>query len=173
MPHEWTFSRAFATFVRLRLPDLVHEVMVRKSYQNKLVGHVSSRPLSRRGKGPLRGMCPRGPRPPRTSESPRSSRQAIDADRRTGRRHGLGGDARRSPQAVRYKERSTVGTGELLRLNETSLVVGAVRVKGEFQGDVPSDVRYPCPDRRPVDAICHLVSTDWARDREITVFVDR
>lgn len=41
VPDEWTFSRAFAEFSASRLPERVHEALVRKSYQDELVGHLS------------------------------------------------------------------------------------------------------------------------------------
>ena len=41
MPDEWTFSRAFAEFSASRLPERVHEALVRESYQTELVGHLS------------------------------------------------------------------------------------------------------------------------------------
>ena len=41
VPDEWTFSRAFAEFSESRLPERVHEALVRKSYQTELVGHLS------------------------------------------------------------------------------------------------------------------------------------
>ena len=41
VPDEWTFSRAFAEFSASRLPERVHEALVRKSYQAELVGHLA------------------------------------------------------------------------------------------------------------------------------------
>jgi hypothetical protein len=41
VPDESTFSRAFAEFARARLPEAVHEALVRASVGPKLAGHVS------------------------------------------------------------------------------------------------------------------------------------
>lgn len=38
---EWTFSRAFAEFAKQRLPERVHEVLISKSYDSEIVGHIS------------------------------------------------------------------------------------------------------------------------------------
>lgn len=41
VPSESTFSRAFAQFSEDELPQLVHDGMVKASYRDKIVGHVS------------------------------------------------------------------------------------------------------------------------------------
>jgi len=41
VPGEWTFSRAFGEFATSRLPERVHEALIRKSYAAELVGHIS------------------------------------------------------------------------------------------------------------------------------------
>lgn len=41
VPDEWTFSRAFAGFSKLRLPERVHEALIRESYAGELAGHIS------------------------------------------------------------------------------------------------------------------------------------
>jgi len=41
VPDEWTFSRAFAEFSSSRLPERVHEALIKKSYATELVGHIS------------------------------------------------------------------------------------------------------------------------------------
>ena len=41
VPDEWTFSRAFAEFSKLRLPERVHEALIRESYAGELAGHIS------------------------------------------------------------------------------------------------------------------------------------
>ena len=38
---EWTFSRAFAEFSDSQLPERVHESLIKKCYQDELVGHNS------------------------------------------------------------------------------------------------------------------------------------
>ena len=41
VPDEWTFSRAFSEFAKSRLPERVHEALIRKNYAEVLVGHLS------------------------------------------------------------------------------------------------------------------------------------
>ena len=41
VPDECTFSRAFAEFSESRLPERVHEALIKKSYAGELVGHLS------------------------------------------------------------------------------------------------------------------------------------
>jgi len=41
IPDESTFSRAFAEFAKLELPQKVHQALISKIYQNHIVGHVS------------------------------------------------------------------------------------------------------------------------------------
>ena len=41
IPGEYLFSRAFAAFAEGRLPELIHESMVRRGFENRIVGHIS------------------------------------------------------------------------------------------------------------------------------------
>ena len=41
VPHEATFSRAFAEFARMELPQFVHETLVRETQQDRLIGHIA------------------------------------------------------------------------------------------------------------------------------------
>src|SRR6202162_880183 len=41
LPSEATFSRAFAEFARSALPGRVHEALIKRSYEDRLVGHLS------------------------------------------------------------------------------------------------------------------------------------
>ncbi len=38
---EWTFSRAFAEFSQSQLPKRVHESLIKKYYQDEIIGHNS------------------------------------------------------------------------------------------------------------------------------------
>jgi hypothetical protein len=40
LPHESTFSRAFAEFAEMELPQLVHEALIRDTHSDRLVGHI-------------------------------------------------------------------------------------------------------------------------------------
>jgi hypothetical protein len=41
VPQEWTFSRAFKEFSRSQLPQRVHEALIERAYEDRVVGHVS------------------------------------------------------------------------------------------------------------------------------------
>ena len=41
IPSESTFSRAFAAFAKDRLPERIHEAMIKKYHGDKLVGHIN------------------------------------------------------------------------------------------------------------------------------------
>ncbi len=41
VPKEWIFSRAFAEFSEISLPERVHEALILKNYEGEIVGHVS------------------------------------------------------------------------------------------------------------------------------------
>ena len=41
LPSEATFSRAFAEFARSALPCRLHEALIKRSYEDRLVGHLS------------------------------------------------------------------------------------------------------------------------------------
>ena len=41
VPHESTFSRAFAEFSRMELPQFVHEALIADTQKNRLIGHIA------------------------------------------------------------------------------------------------------------------------------------
>jgi hypothetical protein len=41
LPHESTFSRAFAEFAAMQLPHLVHEALILDTQKNRLIGHIA------------------------------------------------------------------------------------------------------------------------------------
>ena len=41
VPHESTFSRAFAEFAQMELPQFVHEALIRQTQQDRLIGHIA------------------------------------------------------------------------------------------------------------------------------------
>jgi len=41
VPHESCFSRAFAEFARMELPQFVHEALIRETQQGRLIGHIA------------------------------------------------------------------------------------------------------------------------------------
>lgn len=41
VPHEATFSRAFAEFAHMQLPQFVHEALIRETQKERLIGHIA------------------------------------------------------------------------------------------------------------------------------------
>lgn len=41
LPHESTFSRAFAEFAQSKLPQLLHQALITATHRDRLVGHIS------------------------------------------------------------------------------------------------------------------------------------
>jgi hypothetical protein len=41
VPHESTFSRAFAEFARMQLAQFVHEALIHETQHNRLIGHIA------------------------------------------------------------------------------------------------------------------------------------
>src|SRR5579864_9468554 len=41
IPHESTFSRAFAEFAEMQLPQFVHEALIRETQRDRLIGHLA------------------------------------------------------------------------------------------------------------------------------------
>jgi len=41
IPEEWTFSRSFKEFSETHLPEYIHKNLIKKSYKEEIVGHIS------------------------------------------------------------------------------------------------------------------------------------
>lgn len=41
IPHESTFSRAFAEFAVMQMPQMVHEALIRETQGTRLIGHIA------------------------------------------------------------------------------------------------------------------------------------
>jgi len=41
VPHESTFSRAFAEFAEMHLPQFVHEALIRETQKDRIIGHIA------------------------------------------------------------------------------------------------------------------------------------
>src|SRR5260370_4139993 len=41
LPHESTFSRAFAEFAQMELPQFVHEALIRETQKDRLIRHIA------------------------------------------------------------------------------------------------------------------------------------
>jgi IS5 family transposase len=86
LPHESTFSRAFAEFAQMQLPQFVHEALIRETQKDRMIGHIArdstaievreghvntARQRSPRPKSQARGRSKtRKPRKPRKAGDP-------------------------------------------------------------------------------------------------------
>jgi hypothetical protein len=66
VPSESTFSRAFAEFARSSLPSLVHEALIKRTYEDCIVGHVArdATAVEAREK-PVKAATPKTPKTPK------------------------------------------------------------------------------------------------------------
>jgi hypothetical protein len=89
IPHESTFSRAFAEFAQSELPQRLHETLIQQTQQGRLIGHIArdSTAIEARERfpenpppKPVRKRYKMGPKPKRST--PRSPRNRIEAQRR-------------------------------------------------------------------------------------------
>ncbi len=89
IPHESTFSRAFAEFARSELPQQLHAALIAETQKGRLIGHIArdSTAIEARERfpanpppKPVRRKHKRGPRP--TRHTPRAPRSRIEQQRR-------------------------------------------------------------------------------------------
>ena len=61
VPHESTFSRAFAEFAAMELPQFVHEALIQQTQKERLIGHISrdSTAIEARERFPDQGTQPK------------------------------------------------------------------------------------------------------------------
>jgi len=88
IPHESTFSRAFAEFADSELPQRLHEALIAETQKDRLIGHIArdSTAIEARERypenpppKPQRRRYKMGPKPKRNT--PRSPRSRIEAQR--------------------------------------------------------------------------------------------
>jgi hypothetical protein len=60
VPHESTFSRAFAEFAAMELPQFVHQALIQQTQKERLIGHISrdSTAIEARERFPDQGTQP-------------------------------------------------------------------------------------------------------------------
>jgi hypothetical protein len=73
LPHESTFSRAFAEFASTELPQKLHEAVIRSTQKDRLIGHISrdSTAIVGRERFP---DAPRGPRKKKRGPKPKRAK---------------------------------------------------------------------------------------------------
>jgi hypothetical protein len=84
VPHESTFSRAFAEFAQMELPQFVHEALIRETQRDRLVGHIARDATAIE----VRERFPEVDRPP-------AATAAQHSGAKRGRKKGSGGPPKR------------------------------------------------------------------------------
>ncbi len=90
VPHESTFSRAFAEFSLMELPQFVHEALIRESQKERLIGHIARDSTTIEG----RERYPETPAQAAAKAAPKTRGSA-------GRKKGTGGAHARYPGGKR------------------------------------------------------------------------
>lgn len=85
VPHESTFSRAFAEFSAMELPQLVHEALINETQKDRLIGHIARDSTAIEAQERL-------PRPARTAGETQKPAPAV---RRPGPKQGKRGPHKR------------------------------------------------------------------------------
>jgi len=115
LPHESTFSRAFAEFAEMELPQFVHEALIRETQKDRLIGHIARDSTAIEARehspqaAPAQAAQPAGS--PRRRTGPPGPAQALErrqaapgAERgypsASAAHHELGGDAARVATTV-------------------------------------------------------------------------
>jgi hypothetical protein len=79
LPHESTFSRAFAEFARTELPQKLHETLIHATHKDRLVGHISrdSTAIVARERFPDPPLQPREEEPKKKKRGPKFKRTKL------------------------------------------------------------------------------------------------
>jgi IS5 family transposase len=81
VPHESTFSRAFAEFASMQLAGLVHEALIRETHKDRLVGHIARDSTAIEARQRLDERPTHRPLPPRRPGRPKKASKALPSRR--------------------------------------------------------------------------------------------
>jgi DDE family transposase/transposase-like protein DUF772 len=84
IPHESTFSRAFAEFAEMQLPQFVHEALIREMQQDRLIGHIARDSSAIEVRESVDERARNRKREPKAKARPRSTRRKPRKARKTG-----------------------------------------------------------------------------------------
>jgi hypothetical protein len=84
VPHEATFSRAFAEFAQMQLPQFVHEALIRETQKERLIGHIArdSTAIQARERFPEMAAAAGQQKTPPASRRPRGNKGRRSPDKR-------------------------------------------------------------------------------------------
>jgi hypothetical protein len=94
VPHESTFSRAFAEFSLMELPQFVHEALIRETQKERLIGHIARDSTTIEARE-------RYPETPAQAAAKAAAKTAAKTRGRAGRKKGTGGAHARYPGGKR------------------------------------------------------------------------
>jgi hypothetical protein len=131
VPHESTFSRAFAEFAQMELPQFVHEALIRETQKNRLIGHVArdSTAIEARERFPETAT----PRPDGIADAPKPKRKRGGKKGRRGanKRHKGGKPKPSLPDDTRLAKQRKMSLPEMLADLPQGCTIG---VKTSSQG---------------------------------------
>lgn len=81
IPHESTFSRAFAEFAHSELPQRLHEALIRDTQQERLIGHIARDSTAIEARERFDTLPPRKALPKRRRGRPRKNAKALSGRR--------------------------------------------------------------------------------------------
>src|ERR1700693_3865810 len=154
LPSEATFSRAFAEFARSALPCRLHEALIKRSYEDRLVGHLSRDSTAIEAR-----------------EKPVKSAAPAPSKRKRGRPKK--GEVVEKKEPRRIERQAAMSLAEMLADLPTHCAVGTKRNQGpHHQLDrlqaASRHCRWRCPDQRRADVgfVARLPGRDPAGDDE-------
>lgn len=77
VPHEATFSRAFAEFSEMQLPQITHETLIRETHKDRIVGHISRDSTAIHARERFPDKTPSQKRAEQTESKPKKSRASA------------------------------------------------------------------------------------------------
>jgi Transposase domain (DUF772) len=128
IPHESTFSRAFAEFAVMELPQFVHEALIADTQKERLIGHISrdSTAILARERFPITQEATSTPQPKKYSDADaQKGLPTLETDKRVKLKTGPKGPA------PRYKRTGT-------RTSQRKKTKGAPQTQLEQQASSPN-----------------------------------
>ena len=129
LPHESTFSRAFAEFAQMELPQFVHAALIASTQKDRLIGHIArdSTAIEARERFPQNT-----PKPSAPQAAPATSARKGKPKGKTGphRRHKGGKPTRRPKQDTRLHRQRRMQLPEMLADLPRGCSLG-VKTKGD------------------------------------------
>jgi len=121
VPHESCFSRAFAEFAAMELPQFVHEALIRETQQDRLIGHIArdSTAIEARERFP-ENDSPAATGKAANSAPPVSSAPPVKKGPKKGKRSGQkrwkgGKPQAKLPEGTRLSRQRTMSLPDMLR----------------------------------------------------------